>query len=461
MTAESRAAPIIGAERRVALAETMRTLALWTLAGLIVVSPFRARAALADRASPLYSDYVDFLLFASDAFLLGILLLWGLSLALQPRPVWSGPNLVRWPVAGLLVAICLSIPFSVDSSLAAYNAIRTIFAVLLALYVINEVKSVRQLAPAIAVMVVVQAVVGVGQVIEQESLGLAWLGEKLLDADLPGSSIIWTVDEPRLLRAYGLSDHPNILGGLLACGSVLIATALSRTRTLWTALLTVIFALGTTALLVTFSRAAILAFVVGVALVFLLLAYWRDWSHLSLWLTACVAAVVVSAAFIAPYAPYLGARVNPSSQPAGSTEGRSLDERSALAKNTNEIFVSNPILGVGVGATPVAMAQEYPNFAFNYQPAHVVLLDVAAETGLLGALSYGLLMLTPWALLWWRRHRLTPELIGASGALLALHVLGLFDYYTWLFVSGRIWFWLVLAVWVVAYRNSTRSAVDA
>jgi O-antigen ligase len=439
----------------------MRALARWSLFGMIVVSPFRARYELIARDAPLYSDYVDILVVAADAFLAAVLVFWVFALALQPRRLWFGPHLVLWPVVGLLIAVCLSVPLSIDSTLAGSNALRTVLATLLALYVINEVGSLREVVPAIAVMVVIQAVLGIAQVIEQQSLGLAVLGEKVLHPDLPGSSIIWAPDEPRLLRAYGLTDHPNVFGGVLACSLALIATGLSRSRTIWTALLTVVFALGAVALLVTFSRAAILAFIVGVALVFLLLFYRRAWEHLGLWLAACVAAAVIGAAFIAPYAPYLSARVNPSAQPEGSNERRSLDERSALADKTNEIFLENPVLGVGAGVTPVAMLEEFPDFKYNYQPAHFVLLDVAAETGVLGAVFYSLLVLTPFALLIWRRRQLTPELIGASGALLALHVLGLFDYYTWLFPAGRILFWLVLALWVVAYRGSTKGTARA
>jgi O-antigen ligase len=219
--------------------------------------------------------------------------------------------------------------------------------------------------------------------------------------------------------------------------------------------------LGAIALLLSFSRAAILGLIAGGALAMLLLALRREWDHLGLWLTAGAAAAVLGAAFIAPYAPYLAARVDPSSEPEGSTEQRSLDERSALARNTNELFVDNPVFGVGAGVTAVAMLEEFPDFAYNHQPAHTVLLDVAAETGVLGVVSYAVLLIGPFALLVWRRRWLTPELIGVSGALLTLHVLGLFDYYTWLFAAGRIWFWLVLALWVVAYRSATREAQHA
>jgi hypothetical protein len=61
----------------------------------------------------------------------------------------------------------------------------------------------------------------------------------------------------------------------------------------------------------------------------------------------------------------------------------------------------------------------------------------------------------PWLALWRRRRRWTPELAGASAALAATTVSGLFDYYTWSFPPGRIWVWLVLGLWAGAFARAT------
>ncbi len=74
---------------------------------------------------------------------------------------------------------------------------------------------------------------------------------------------------------------------------------------------------------------------------------------------------------------------------------------------------------------------------------------------------YGALIGLPFLLLWWRRRELSPTLIAASGALLAVTVLGLFDYYTWSLVPGRIWFWLVLGFWAGAYLRRNEASADA
>ncbi len=107
------------------------------------------------------------------------------------------------------------------------------------------------------------------------------------------------------------------------------------------------------------------------------------------------------------------------------------------------------------------MKEDFPDFQYDYAPAHIAILVVAAETGILGAFAHGVIMLAPLILLWLRRDRLTPELIGVSAAFVALQIIGLFDYYTWSLTAGRTWFWLILGLWIVTYRRAVDRAADA
>ncbi len=58
--------------------------------------------------------------------------------------------------------------------------------------------------------------------------------------------------------------------------------------------------------------------------------------------------------------------------------------------------------------------------------------------------------------MWLKRRQLnfSPALIGISGVLLAVTVVGFFDYYTWLLAPGRLWQWLVWGVWAMTYSRS-------
>ncbi|HEY6355931.1 MAG TPA: O-antigen ligase family protein, partial [Burkholderiaceae bacterium] len=143
------------------------------------------------------------------------------------------------------------------------------------------------------------------------------------------------------------------------------------------------------------------------------------------------------------------------------TEVRSIDERGALASETNTIFIAHPLVGVGLGGLPQAMRNAAPRFAYPYQPAHTVLLVVAAEIGIFGAASYALLVIAPWVALIIRRAAWTCELAGVSAALAALTLIGLLDYYPWTYTAGRIWAWLLLGLWAMTFNKTRAVMADA
>jgi O-antigen ligase len=420
-------------------------------AALVVLSPFRARIDLVtERAVPVYGDYTDFLLYVSDIAVLATLGLWVLSLVLVRRRVRFGPPFLSLPVAVLLAVAWLGVPFAVDVQLAAYTALRFVVLAALALYVVNELGRLDRIVAPAAAMVVVQAVVGIGQVVGQSSLGLSWLGEYELSPNL-GVSVITSSDGTRFLRAYGLADHPNMLAGLLAMALILIGGAIATRPTVGPTWRLVAFVLGTATLLLTFSRGAWFALVVGLVVMAGMLALQRDRASLRRLAIACGAGLIAGAPFIAPYADALDARTDGSG--AIATEARSVDERAAVYEETTKIVAAHPAIGVGIGTLPLALRERDPAFRYPFQPASVVLLDVTAETGLVGGAAYLVIAVAPWVVLI-RRRRWTPELAIASGALAALTVVGLFDYYTWAYSAGRLWTWIVLAAWAVAYRTS-------
>jgi putative inorganic carbon (HCO3(-)) transporter len=437
---------------RVRLGALAQRAAWWAFVAVVVLSPFRARIDLVARpATPVYGDYTNFLLFLSDIAVVVTLGLWLLSVGLHRRPVTVGPRFLAWPVAVLLVVAWLGVPFSSDVALAAYNATRLVVLAVLGLYVVNEVGRVDRVVLPAALMVIVQAVVGIGQAVGQRSLGLSALGEHVLSPSL-GVSVITARDGTRILRAYGLTDHPNILGGLLAFALVIIAGGIAIGSERGRAWRLPVFAIGAVALLLTFSRGAWLGLLAGLAVLVAMLVVMHARPALRRVGAACVAGVIVVTPFVAPYRSALGARTATSGRTA--TEVRSVDEREALADATTDLLVKRPVLGVGIGTLPLAMRTARPAFQFQYQPASIVLLDVTAETGLIGGISYLVLLVAPWIVLARERRRWTLELAVASGALAAVSVVGLFDYYPWSYSAGRIWAWLILGLWAAAYRTA-------
>jgi hypothetical protein len=439
------------------LSTNLRILARLALGATIVLIPFRYRWVLLARPlPPVYKDYTDVLLFASDVFLMATLVLWALSLALERRRLSAGPSFLSWPVAGLAGLGLASVAFSVDPRLSLYHSLRLLLLAGLYLYVVNEVKSLGPIMLPIAVQVFVQAAVGIGQVIQQRSLGLKALDELELDPAWNGVSIVWA-EEIRSLRAYGLSDHPNILGGCFAFALLLITAWYLKAEAKWRAPAAGLFALGSLGLLLTFSRSAWLALGAGTLVMVALFLKTHQTDALRDLLALALAGLILIAPFAWQNAGYLGMRFNLSASFSPRTpENRSIAERETLNRAVNILFAERALEGVGLGALPVALRQGFPDFPIHYQPAHVVLLDVAAEVGILGALLYAIALLGPWLALGLNRSRLafSPAFTGITGLLTAVTVVGLFDYYTWLLVPGRLWQWLAWGLWAAMYQSS-------
>lgn len=452
----------INALTRAKISLYLHTLARLAFAATVVLIPFRLRIVLMSRPfESIYRDYLDFLFFASDAFLIATLIFWMISLVLQKQRVTFGHFFLSVPLGGLTVMAIFTSAFSVDPLLSIYHSIRLLALAGFYLYILNETKSLIWVFLPVALQVFVQAVIATVQILNQHSLGLTSLGELELDPAWGGISIVWA-EGIRSLRAYGLSDHPNILGGCFAFALLLLAGGYPNAPAKWRAPIGSLFAFGSLGLLLTFSRAAWLALGGGMLLIAVLLLRTRQTRALVDEAGLIGAALILVLPFAWQNASYLGVRLNyADSFNNVGTENRSLIERNTLNDAANKIFADHALTGVGVGTLPIAMRNTYPYFPFQYQPAHIILLDVAAETGIFGALFYFLLILTPWAALWLNRARLdfSIELIGVSAVLLALTVVGFFDYYTWLLAPGRLWQWMAWGLWGAIYRESLRAQV--
>lgn len=439
------------------LANLSGRLARFSLVMAIVLLPFRFRFILLERpAGIVWNDYTDLLVFASELFMLFTLFFWISKLFLETRPLKFGPLFLSLPLAGLVGMGLVSSIFSIDPLLSIYHTIRLTLLAGLYLYLINEVPSPSLVAAATAIQILVQSIVGIAQTINQHSLSLISLQELELDPAWGGVSIV-SADGIRSLRAYGLTDHPNILGGCLALGLLVFLTWYLERHSRWQVVAGSAFLLGCLALFLTFSRSAWIALIAGLAWTGWLLARNSHKRAFSAWLNLTVAACLLILPFMWANSAYLGARLNQDGSFASvEAEKRSIDERLEVMETANEVFSSRPLTGVGLGAFPIAQSRLYPLFPFNYQPPHMHLLNAAAETGLVGAFVFVLAAILPWVAMAWNRRRLEfrPGFIAISGALAAVTIVGFFDYYTWLLAPGRLWQWLIWGLWASTYQSS-------
>jgi hypothetical protein len=429
------------------------------LAITLITLPLRYRFTLIERPNPpIYIDYIYVLIYISDLALLLTLVSWLASLAFERRRLIWGPGFLSLPIGGLIGIGLLSSLFSVDPLLSFYHTIRFALLAGIALYVLNEIHSLDMVILPVSIQVFIQSVIGVVQVLEQRSLGLVRLGELELDPAWSGVSII-TAGGVRSLRAYGLTDHPNILGGCLAFGLLLSAGWFSSARPRYQILVGSIFSLGSAGLLLTFSRSAWLAMACGATLMAAWL--WRTGQKKTLrsYISLGTAALLILLPFVWQNADLIGVRFNR----GGSftdvpQENQAIGERRLLMDASNQIFFNRPFTGSGLGTSPIAMKEAFPDFPVHYQPAHFVLAVAAAETGILGAVFMLVALSGPWAALWLNHKRLvlSPALITTSSLLAAITVVGFFDYYTWLLPAGRLWQWFAWGLWGSTYLSSLK-----
>ncbi|MBI3536929.1 MAG: O-antigen ligase family protein [Chloroflexi bacterium] len=420
----------------------------------------RLRWTIAARPfEPLFREYTDLFLYASDLFLIATLFFWLAALALAPRALTIQPRAQTFLVAVFTIVAVIGISSSIDAPITIYHAARLALLAVLYFFVVNEIRSFSFFALPLAIQVAMQSVIAFAQVILQHSIGWQSIGELALDPAQSGISIVLT-DGARILRAYGLTDHPNILGGGLAFGLLALATIfLNEQSRRARAGLGAICTLGCAALFFTFSRAAWLAF--GIANIFyfgfLLITRQKNSARTlgMLWAIALL--------FIAPLIIYnarsVSARLNGDNSLAEIwTEARSLAERATINRAVIDTILNSklPFWGVGVGALPRAVMENNPQLDSYFQPAHIALLNAFAETGWLGGSLYAALLAAPFILLWRTRARIifSPTLCGASALLIAIMIVGLFDYYTWLLAPGRLWQWIAWGVWAFIYRDA-------
>jgi len=440
------------------LASVFKTLALGFFWATLILIPFRLFTLLQARPiEAIYGGFTDFQLFLSDLFALFTLTFWGLSRLLSRLKLLKGPIFLTVPIIGLTLLALLSALGSIDPGLSIYHGLRLILLAGLYLFVLNEITSLGQLVIPLAIHVFIQSAIGIGQIFGQHSLGLRAIGEVELDPLWRGVSIVLSAERVSL-RAYGLSDHPNILGGSLAFSLLLIIAWYIQKNKLRRVPLVAVMILGGIALFLTYSRSAWLAFLAGSALTAYIHYRKKIDKSFQRWLLLGLTLLIATVPILLMNADFLAARLGfRNSFQVLRTESTSLAERAKLFHAAVEVFTTNRVAGVGLGTLPQAIRINNPEFEFFSQPAHFALLVAAAEIGLFGALAYAVILVAPWLVLGFNsRVVMTEHLIGASAVLLAITVVGLFDYYPWLLAPGRLWQWIIWGLWARTFVDSQK-----
>ena len=299
----------------------------------------------------------------------------------------------------------------------------------------------RWLRVGVAVAVVGQSLLAGWQAVAQTTApaGMLFNGwARELTSHDQGASVVILPIVGRWLRSYGSFPHPNILGGFLALSLAVLTLHMDpRRRRLGMAAV----AMGLAALLLTFSRAAWLAILLGGVTMLLVAPGRRAMPNARARLGVTVAAFTL-VFFALLRISSLG----------------SLSEQNSIETRAFYNSVASQVISRGspVGAGNLVVAQQHLLGAASAgsEPAHNVFVIVLAELGPLGLLAW-LSIIGSLLFAAWERRAEPQQRAGPLVAVAVLTPLLLFDHYLWTQSAGRILF-----VWSLILLTSNAAEND-
>ena len=419
-----------------------------------------------------YLEYTTISVYASDIILVVLLSLFLIFWAIKAKAVGTEHcsvhrenntaavslkrlPIIWWLISGLDLMIFLSIFVAEDHILSLYRYGIFLLGVGLFWVLLNFSYSRIKLFLSLAASLLIQAGIGVWQFLIQTDLSSKWLG---MAAHLPsraGTSVVKTAQTgERWLRAYGGMDHPNILGGVLVIGIlVMIGVVINyklRIRQsaedhrskikrayllpLTSYLLVPVFII---ALFFTFSRGAWLSLLVGL-FVLLTTHYLAKNKQISRSVSKIVLLIILLVSVLSfMYPNIVSTRLGGGSE----LEARSVNTRVKMIGDSWKIINDNFLLGTGIGNYSVALHQQHPDRpGWSYQPVHNTFLLVLAEIGFIGALFFVSILAWMAAKLYQRRN------YWGLSILASLMIILLFEHWLWSLHFGVLFFWLALGI---------------
>ncbi|MFH1773040.1 MAG: O-antigen ligase family protein [Patescibacteria group bacterium] len=349
-------------------------------------------------------EYSTYSLYWTDIILVFILLLFIiLKLSTYPLPT-TNYQLPAWRlIFGLVLISAVSVFFSSDKLLALYKFSWLILGVGLFWLIISANYNRLKLIYVFLAGIFLQAVLGIWQFLTQSTFSNKWLGLAQHNSTDLGTSVIEvTKIGERWLRAYGGLDHPNMLGGLLVIGILILIVEIIKINMndkflifdfkflnnikffkiiLW--LLLLIF---TMALFFSFSRAAWLGLIIGLVSATTLTIFNRNLLQQKQLIKIILIMGILLFILFNQCQNLVIARISNSDR----LEIKSTTERLVSYQNSWEVIKQNWFTGVGIGNYVLILRNKnFINQAnYNYQPAHNTFLLICAEVGIIGVIFF-------------------------------------------------------------------------
>ncbi len=405
-------------------------------------------------------EYGTISVYATDILFLIILLLVGawliqqrlkLPISNSQSPIKSqfliSKNFVGYWELGIGY-LFLSIFWSFDKPVSLYAALKLLEGIVLFLLIRALPIDRNKFIWAFVASAVVQSTLAIAQFFTQSVFAWPFSGIAPKDPSDLGVSVVQFADE-RWLRAYGSFPHPNLLGAFIALALLLMLRQLNfqfpisnfQINSKFKILNSKFLLLGTyclllTGLFFTFSRAAWIAFLVGLVIYAIQTKVWRDRFVRQIFILLTAYCLLLTAIFF----PLVRTRIGGGSR----LEIQSNQERTTGYREAVQLIKRHPFFGVGIGNYTIVIARELrPNDpVWSYQPAHNVFLLILSELGIIGfILLLGFL---------WQTKKFS---IHNSYFIIPLITLSLFDHSFWTLHSGTLILCIAIALTVSRHHH--------
>ena len=398
--------------------------------------PFQIRTLIYDTAAyenGLFSEYLAGFIYISDIFLILAAIFFGVYLLLTHHfhdVSFGNKNILK--ILGLIIIVSL-IPliWAQFPGLILKDIFHLFEFGLIYILILNIPVDTKVWLRIIIFSGLFQAIIAAFQFLFQSDLGLQFLGEKVLEKGQTGVDLFaWQGSE--ILRSFGTLTHPNVLAGFLIITLFLGALYLHETyetpkthetpKTLTTQIITFFLFLG---LLITFSRSAWIALIIGVILLFK--SFKPKWfaKHIHL----------IGVIFLAISVVFLTSVFNKDVYQV----------RLELMGIGSKTVIENP-LGVGSSHFTLAMQDTASKVLkpHEYQPVHNIFMMGAVENGFLGLILFIALWYFIFKEIW--KHKDGPEGKIFFSLFLIIFIFWNIDHYFYDIYAGQMIFWSAVAL---------------
>lgn len=387
-------------------------------------------------------DYLVPVVWATDLLLIVILILWAFSGGLRKVSSQSYFRFILLFVASLLPSVAVAARF-IPALFAFVSLLLHVGLVFFITARIPAEKYFGKIVKLLSISVLLLSALAFFQWQKQSSVFNNYLifGEQpygVFTENIALTSFLGSLKIP----VYGTFRHPNVFGGFLAVALLWIYSQLVFRQREWrgeeprptepTGVLPVAaFVLGTLALVLTFSKIAVAALVLGIAFLHVIKKLGKKGVILSL---AVTAAIFLTGLFL-PIFPKEGF----------FTDDPSIYRRSNLERSAYKMLNDNTTFGVGLNNFTARVDDYLPSsqlLRFT-QPTHNIFVLLFAESGIFALTTF-------LALLAFVIVTLLQEPFGTPAVLfvtvLQFFIIGSFDHYLLTIQQTQLLFWLTVGL---------------